>query len=53
MPIPPSLHAISILKADYDKVKGLFDKFEKDKDHKAKAKIVKEAVMELKVHATV
>jgi hemerythrin-like domain-containing protein len=48
-----AVDAISLLKGDHEKVKGLFDKFEKATNLAAKKKIVSEAVMELKIHATV
>ena len=46
-------NAIAMLKEDHEKVKELFDKFEETNGSATKAKIVAEAVMELKVHATV
>ena len=48
---PQTQNAISLLKSDHDKVKELFDKFEKA--GKAKGKIVSEAIHELKIHATI
>ncbi|MDQ2950068.1 MAG: hemerythrin domain-containing protein [Acidobacteriota bacterium] len=48
-----SKDAISILKADHDRVKKLFDNFEDAKSRSAKKKIVTEALTELKVHAAV
>jgi hemerythrin-like domain-containing protein len=45
--------AIAMLKEDHDKVKELFDQFEETSGSAAKAKIVDEAVMALKVHAAV
>jgi hemerythrin-like domain-containing protein len=53
MPTPKTQDAIAMLKADHDKVKKLFDQFEKTEDSKIKKKIVAEALMELKLHATV
>ena len=41
------------LKEDHDKVKDLFEKFGETGSSAAKAKIVSEALMALKVHATV
>ena len=41
------------LKEDHQKVKGLFDRFEETNGSATEAKIVSEALMELKVHATV
>jgi hypothetical protein len=46
-------NAIAMLKEDHEKVKGLFEKFEKTNGSATKATIVDEALMELKVHATV
>jgi hypothetical protein len=45
--------AINILKTDHEKVKGLFDQFEKADSLRQKKKIVAEALMELKIHATI
>ena len=45
-------NAMALLKADHQKVKELFDKFESARAS-SKAKIVADAVKELKVHATV
>jgi hypothetical protein len=45
-------HAVSILKADHKRVKGLFSQFEDAKGRSAKKKIVAAALVELKVHAT-
>jgi hemerythrin superfamily protein len=45
--------AIAMLKADHRKVKKLFDDFEDASGSKTQQKIVAEALMELKVHATV
>ena len=46
------MSAIAMLKADHKKVKKLFDQFEDAKGRKAKKKIVKSALQELNVHAT-
>ena len=46
-------NAIEMLKSDHQKVKSLFAQFEKAKDTRSKRKIVKEAISELKVHATI
>ena len=48
---PQLQNAISLLKADHDKVKELFEKFEKAGN--SKGKIVSEAINELKIHASV
>lgn len=47
----PEKHAISILKKDHDKVKGLFEQFEKAGTPAAKKKIMEQALTELKIHA--
>src|SRR4051794_10690837 len=44
--------AISLLKEDHDRVRGLFDQFEAAKGRAAKTKIVRRALAELQVHAT-
>ena len=45
--------AINILKSDHEKVKGLFDQFEKAESRSEKKKIVAQAIMELKIHAEI
>jgi len=45
--------AIAILKQDHEKVKELFDRFENTDDLRQKKKIAAEAIMELKIHATI
>jgi hypothetical protein len=45
--------AISVLKRDHDAVKELFDQFEKAQGRIAKRKIVRKAILELKVHAAI
>ena len=45
--------AVSLLKADHDKVKQLFDQFESATTRQQKKKIVQEALTELKVHAAI
>ena len=45
-------NAITSLKADHQKVKGLFDEFEKANDRASKMTIVSEALEELSIHAT-
>src|ERR1700681_4019382 len=45
--------AIDLLKADHDKVKELFERFEKSENGQARKKIVKQALTELKLHAAV
>ena len=47
----PENHAIALLKKDHDKVKELFEQFEKAESRPAKRKIVEEALLELKIHA--
>lgn len=49
----PSTDAISLLKADHRIVKDLFRQFEKAENKRDKAKIVKEAVTELKIHTVI
>src|SRR5512140_3720910 len=45
--------SFALLKKDHSIVKDLFDKFEKAEGRSAKTKIVKQALTELKVHATI
>jgi hemerythrin-like domain-containing protein len=45
--------AVSLLKADHDQVKRLFEQFEAAKSSPAKRKIVRAALTELKVHAAI
>lgn len=52
----PSTHAsapdpIAMLKADHQKVKGLFDEFESARTSRSKQRIAREAIIELDVHA--
>ena len=47
----PDDHAITILKKDHERVKQLFDEFEKAEGKAAREKIIGEAVTELKIHA--
>src|SRR5581483_11088685 len=49
----PEKHAIAILMKDHDRVKDLFDRFEKSDSSGEKEKIIAEALLELKVHAAV
>jgi len=49
----PENHAIAILLKDHDKVKALFDKFEKAKSTAQKEKLIAAALDELKLHAIV
>jgi hypothetical protein len=49
----PEKHAIAILIEDHDKVKKLFDRFEKSESESEKEKIIGEALTELKIHAVV
>jgi len=46
-------NAIAMLKEDHDNVKDLFERFEETNGAATKAKIVSEALMALKVHATI
>src|SRR3954469_19135295 len=45
--------AVALLKEDHDRVKDLFDTFEAAKTRPAKLKIVRAAIVELKVHAAI
>jgi hemerythrin-like domain-containing protein len=47
----PENHAIAILKKDHERVKQLFDEFDKAEGRPAKEKIIAAAVQELKIHA--
>ena len=49
----PENHAITILLKDHDRVKALFDRFEKAKSSPAKDKNIAAALAELKIHAIV
>lgn len=44
---------VEILKEDHDKVKQLFEKFEAAEESTEKEEIVKQAIMELKVHTSI
>jgi hypothetical protein len=46
-------HAISILIKDHDKIKDLFDRFEKSESSGEKEKLIAEALTELKIHAPI
>ena len=46
-------NAISMLKSDHRKVKELFAKFEDTENLKVKQEVVRDALMELKIHATI
>jgi len=43
--------AVALLKEDHDRVKDLFDRFEKAKGRAAKVRLVRGALAELKIHA--
>jgi hemerythrin superfamily protein len=45
--------AVTLLKEDHDRVKGLFDQFEASRSRPAKVKIVRQALAELAVHAAI
>lgn len=45
--------AFALLKKDHDKVKNLFDQFEKPEVVSAKKKIVNQALIELQIHAAI
>jgi Hemerythrin HHE cation binding domain len=49
----PETHAIAILLKDHDTVKALFDRFDKAASVREKDQIIDEAVMELKIHASI
>jgi Hemerythrin HHE cation binding domain len=49
----PETHAIAILVKDHDRVKDLFDRFEKEASRPSKEKIIGEALTELKIHAAI
>jgi len=49
----PEKHAIAMLLKDHDKVKQLFDRFEKATASKEKERIIQEALTELKIHASI
>jgi hypothetical protein len=49
----PDDHAVAILMKDHDRVKDLFDRFEKAGAAGDKEKIIGEAVTELKIHAVI
>lgn len=49
----PKHHAIAILMKDHDRVKDLFDCFEKSESGPEQQKIIKEALNELKIHAVI
>jgi hypothetical protein len=49
----PDSHAISILLKDHDKVKDLFDRFEKPESAAEREDFIIEAVTELKIHAVI
>lgn len=48
-----AVNALAVLKSDHQKVKELFDRFEKAKDARSRRSIAEEAIAELKVHAAV
>lgn len=50
---PKRLDAIALLKADHRKVDGLFEKFEKAKDSRAKKSLAQEICTELTVHTII
>lgn len=45
--------ALGILKRDHDTVKDIFSEFERSDDRREKKSLVAQAVMELKIHATI
>ena len=49
----PENHAIAILIKDHDRVKNLFDRFERSHSAAEQEKIISQALIELKVHAEI
>jgi Hemerythrin HHE cation binding domain len=49
----PEKHAIAILIKDHDRVKDLFDRFEKSSSSGEKENLIAETLLELKVHAAI
>jgi hemerythrin superfamily protein len=49
--VEPSTELLNTLKADHEKVKGLFEQFEQTADEEERAAIVGSALKELEVHA--
>jgi hypothetical protein len=49
----PARHAISIILKDHEKVKDLFDRFEKADSSAERERLLTEAVTELKIHAVI
>ncbi|MGZ3305432.1 MAG: hemerythrin domain-containing protein [Asticcacaulis sp.] len=45
--------AITLLKDDHDAVKKLFEQFEAAEDKRTKSSLAKQAILELKIHATI
>jgi hemerythrin superfamily protein len=50
---PKPTNATALLKADHQKVKELFDAFEKTKDDNKKQSIAEQAIQELRIHAAI
>ena len=50
---PTPTNAIALLKADHQKVKGLFDAFEKTKSQSKKQSTAQQALQELRIHAAI
>ena len=49
--VEPSTELLNMLKADHDKVKGLFEQFEQTTDEEERGAIIESALKELDVHA--
>lgn len=49
--VEPSTELLNMLKADHDKVKGLFEQFDQATDEEERGAIIKSAIKELEVHA--
>jgi hemerythrin superfamily protein len=50
--VEPSAELLNMLKADHDKVKELFEQFEQTADQEERAAIIRSALKELEVHAS-
>jgi hemerythrin superfamily protein len=48
-----STDAIALLKADHRRVKGIFDQFKTAETKREKAKLVAQAITELKIHTSI
>ncbi len=48
-----SMNALKLLKEDHDKVKDLFEQYEKSDENKEKKELAETAIKELKIHSTI